>query len=259
MKTKASILTISIFTVLFVTVFTYGVKAQNSDSDISKQNRTTNEFKGIKVSEGIEVFLSQGDETSVVVETYNDKQEVVKTVVKDGILKIYIDGRYNRNKSPKVYVSNPVFESITGSSASSVKCETVVKGEKLYLDFSSAASLAGTFTGKEINCDFSSASSVKLTVTTPELYIEISSGSDAEIEGTADKFLLNASSGSDINAFDLISKKCTARVSSGADININVEEELIGKASSGSQITFKGKANMEFCSTSSGAEIDREE
>ena len=255
MKTRAAIFTNSILTIILVTVFSFGLRAQNSDTDITKQDRPTGEFKGVKVSNGIQVYLTQGENTSVSVETYSDKQEVVKTEVKDGILKIYIHGRYNKKNSPKVYVSSPKFESIIGENASSVKCEASINSEKMYIDFSSAAELEGTFIGREINGDFSSAASAKLTVTASELYVEISSGASADIIGTTDKFLLDAGSGAEINAFDLASKKCTTTVSSGAEVNIQVEEELIGNASSGSQITYKGNATSDLCSTSSGAEI----
>jgi hypothetical protein len=258
MKTRTSFFTISILSILLA-AFSLAAKSQNSESQIVKQDRTTTEFKGIKASNAVEVFLTQSDKTSITVETYSDKQEIVKTEVKDGILKIFINGKFNRNTSPKVYVSCPKIEFITGSKASSVKCETAVKSEKLNIDFGSAASLDGNFEAKEINCDFSSGASAKITVATSELYVKSSSGSSADLIGTTDKFLLESSSGSQINAFELNTKKCTAKVSSGSEVNINVDEELIGDASSGSQITFKGNAKSDLCSTSSGAEISRKQ
>jgi hypothetical protein len=253
MKSKASILKIGIL--IMTLVISIDTSAQNSGDEIIRQERATGEFKGVSVSNGIELYLTQSDKTSVGVETYSDKQDVVKTEVKNGILKIFIDGKYNRKTGVKVFISNPIFEQISGSSAASVKCETTVKGEKIYLDFSSAASLSGTFEGREINCELSSAASAKFSVTTSDLYVKISSASEAEVRGTTDKLLLDAQSASEFDAFELTVKKCTASVSSGADVDIFVDEELIGEASSGSQINFKGNASSELCNTSSGAEI----
>jgi hypothetical protein len=55
----------------------------------------------------------------------------------------------------------------------------------------------------------------------------------------------------------LASQKCTVETSSGSEIEINVEKEIHGSASSGSEISYKGTASTETFNVSSGAEIHK--
>jgi hypothetical protein len=66
--------------------------AQKVVEDKNAQRRQVSGFHGVKVSHGIDLFISQGNEESVAVsaseEEYRNK---IKTVVENGILKIYYD------------------------------------------------------------------------------------------------------------------------------------------------------------------------
>ena len=63
---------------------TFQVSAQTS------QTRNVGPFSGIKVSEGIDVYLKQGDKEQVVVEVTGDKVDKVITEVSGSYLKIHM-------------------------------------------------------------------------------------------------------------------------------------------------------------------------
>ena len=63
----------------------------------------------------------------------------------------------------------------------------------------------------------------------------------------------NASSGSDIKARDFIVQSCNADASSGADISVNVSENLIADASSGGDISYTGDATVQMKKSVSGS------
>jgi hypothetical protein len=64
-------------------------------NDPNAQKRTVGDFHGIKVSGGIELYLTQGDEEAVAVSASDPEfRDRLKTEVKDGILHIYLDDQW---------------------------------------------------------------------------------------------------------------------------------------------------------------------
>ena len=60
---------------------------------------------------------------------------------------------------------------------------------------------------------------------------------------------------SSINAYNLLSKNVTTKVSSGASISVHASESIDGKASSGGSISFEGNPEKIIRKTSSGGSI----
>ncbi len=234
--------TIKFFTILFVgTLLFQGglVRATNANGD--RQTRQVSGFHGISVTSGIDLYLSQKNTEEVVVEADSDDLNKIITEVEGGILKIYIKEKswFNlnwNNKPRKVYVSFKTMDKLEASAGSDVNSESMLNLDKLKLGASSG-------------------SDVKLELELDNLRVESSSGSDISLRGKANVIEVSASSGSDIDAGDLQSKKCTASVSSGSDIKVNVSEELNADASSGGDIVYTGNPKTKDINESSGGDV----
>src|SRR4051794_361517 len=90
------------------------VYAQNDAviNDANVQKRTLNEsFSAISVTDGVELFLTQGNEESIAISASDDKYiERFRTEVSNGTLKIYYDNKGvnwtgNEKRRLKAYVS----------------------------------------------------------------------------------------------------------------------------------------------------------
>jgi len=211
-------------------------------SNDGRQTREISGFHGISVSNGIDLNLTQKHVEEVFVEANSDDLDKIITKVEDGILKIYIKDRswfgLNWNKQPrKVFVSFKTLDQLDVSAGSDVNSASVLKLGKLTLHVSSG-------------------SDVKLELDADELYVDSSSGSDVSLNGRAEVAEVSASSGSDITAGDLETKKCTANVSSGSDINIKVTQELNADASSGGDINYSGNPKVKNIKESSGGDVN---
>ena len=120
-----------------------------------------------------------------------------------------------------MYVTYTSLNTIEASSGADVIANSVVKSENLTLDCSSGSDL-------------------EVDVFAKYVIAETSSGADLKVSGKATNLDASASSGSDLNAKDLLVINCTADVSSGADITVNVKEKLISETSSGGDVHYYG-------------------
>jgi hypothetical protein len=234
--------TIKLFTIiLFISIAFQNSVVQAAQSGSSRQTRNVSEFHGISVSSGIDLYLTQKDVEEVVVEADADELDKIITKVEGGILKIYIKEKswFNLNwtkESRKVYVSFKTIDKLEASAGSDVVSHSILNLEKLDLDASSG-------------------SDIKLELNASEVSAESSSGSDITLKGKANSIEVNSSSGSDIDAAEFQTKKCIASVSSGADIRVNVTEQLDASASSGGDISYSGNPEKKDINESSGGDV----
>ena len=213
-------------------------------NDKNAEPRNVKGFHAIKVSDGIDLYLSYGDEAAAVSASEIKYRDRIKTEVDNGVLKIWYDrGDLNQiiftnKRNLRAYVSFKELDAITASAGSDVLVDGVIKGNSLSLKISSGSDFKGNV---ELN----------------ELTVDQSSGSDIEIGGKTNTVTIEASSGSDFNGYNLTSEICTARCSSGSDITITVNKELHARASSGSDIHYKGNASVINATKSSGGSVSK--
>lgn len=201
---------------------------------VTKENRSTVSFTGIKASSGIDVYLTQGKNLSVTVEADENLHEHIITEVKNGVLLVYTEANIRDAEMKKVHVTADRINSISASSAGDVIGVTPVNAESL-----------------EINA--SSAGDIKLEVYTRSISTDISSSGDITLTGESDNMVARLSSAGDLNAFNFKVKDADVAVSSAGDADIYVTERLQAKSSSAGDINYKGDPeNVDAHSSSAG-------
>ncbi len=214
-------------------------------NDANAEKRTlSGSFTAIKVSDGIDVMLTQGNEESIAVSASDQKfMGRFKTEVVDGTLKIYYDNKsmiWNNNEKRKLkaYVSFKTLQRLDGSSGASVNVKSILKSGDLKMTFSSGASFSG-----QVDID--------------RMDVSQSSGAEINISGKANKLTVDLSSGAIFKGFELTVDYCDAKASSGAGVRISVNKELNAKASSGGGVRYKGEAVIKEIDVSSGGIVKR--
>ena len=217
--------------------FIDGLTGIKGNGEVISEDRTINSnFNEIKVQQGIQVFLTQGNSTELKVEADENIIDLLITEVKGNELEIYFEKNVNKAKSRNVYVTANEISKIRTSSGAVVKTENTIETNSLELDSSSG-------------------SSIKVTVNTSEISSSSSSGSNINIYGKTKTFSASAISGSSIDADKLETINTSAKVSSGANIDINVSGKLVAKASSGGSIDYEGNPTEVNKDTSSGGSV----
>ncbi len=214
-------------------------------NDTNAKPRSLNaSFSGISVNDGVELYLSQGTEESIAV-SYSDEKyaERFKTVVEDGILKIFYDNKGvnwsdNSRRKLKAYVSFKTLEKLTASGGADVKLTSEINVNNLDIKFTSGAYFKGSIKAKEMTVDQNS-------------------GSIMNVSGSAEKISLEVSSGAMFKGYDLAVNFCDAKASSGGGVRISVEKELSAKASSGGGIHYKGTAVIKDIDIDSGGIVKK--
>jgi len=233
------ILTLLFVTTLFSSCAVDLFNRVSGNRNVVTEDRSTKEyFTKIKVSTGLDLYVSQGSKNQITVEADENLQDIIVTEVNDGILKIYSEKNIWRAKARKIYVTIKNLEAITATSGSDVYTNETLKVNNLKISATSGADI-------HISVD---ADTVKTTA----------SGSEIEVSGVSNNHTSKATSGASIDAYQLRSKNVTARVTSGADINVYASESIDAKATSGGDIDFKGSPEKVNKKTSSGGSVSAE-
>lgn len=210
-------------------------------NDANAEVRSLNSsFHAIKVSGGIDLYLSQYETESIAVSASEDKyKQEIKTVVENGVLRIFFDGSNwsgSGNKKLKAYVSFKNLDHLQASGASDVF-------------------VAGSITVPNLNMTMSGASDFKGAVSVSSLSLDLSGASDAKISGSANLISIESSGASDVKGYDLVTESCTVKASGASDVNITVNKELNVTASGASDVFYKGSGVIKEIKSSGASTV----
>ncbi|MBT8238902.1 MAG: DUF2807 domain-containing protein [Croceitalea sp.] len=213
--------------------FNFGEGKRGNGQVVEESRVISEDFTSITASEGLDVYVTQGSEFNIMVEADENVIDLIGTDIRDGRLRIHAlenIGRATKN----IYVTLPEIDALDSSSGADLIAQNTIEADKIELDASSGSDL-------------------EVTVNANEVVANASSGADIKVSGTTDMLFADASSGSDIKARDLVAKRCNADASSGADISVNVTEQLTADASSGADISYTGNASVQKKKSVSGS------
>jgi len=219
MKTLIKISAVILLLVTTTSCFMDGTKGDRNV--VTDQRNISSDFSAIDANQGIEVYLTIGNNVSLTVEADENLHDIIVTEVKDGTLHIYSEKNIWSAKARKVYITARSINEISVSSGAEVISENTINSE----DFKIRAT---------------SGSDARLQLNVDNLSCSTTSGADVILKGTASSFTAKSTSGSDLKAQDLITETCNVKVTSGADIYVNVTKSLQANATSGGDIKYIG-------------------
>lgn len=206
-----------------------------------RETRKLESFKGIKVSQGIDVYLKKGDKEEARVEIGVDSKLTLNDVLTDvsgSSLRVHLASGSWKRVNVKVYVTYVTLEKISASSAGNVFAEGIVKSKSLSVSASSAGSV-------EINIDAS------------QVMADASSAGRIELEGKAKSLEVEASSAGDVDAYSLESEKVNAQASSAGSVKVTVSKEIEAHASSAGDVRYRGNPSRTNTGASSGGSVKK--
>ncbi len=199
----------------------FGTGVTGSGNVVSQDRNIDGEFNEIKVSRGLDVYLTQDASTTLTVQADDNLHDIIMTEVENNVLKIYANENIKRASSKKVMVTFKDISKIKSTSGSDVFSNSTITAETLELETSSGSDMEVDVNATTLSC-------------------KSSSGSDLKLSGKTDMLYAEASSGSDIKAGNLKAERSQVKATSGADITVNTSKELVAKASSGGDIKYYG-------------------
>ncbi|NJB37714.1 head GIN domain-containing protein [Croceivirga sp. JEA036] len=211
----------------------FGDGTKGNGQIVEETRSVTGDFTVIHASEGMDVFVAQGNSYEIRVEADENIIGLIGTDIEGDKLKIHAIENIGR-ATKKVYVTLPEVTVLSTSSGADLISENSITAEHVSLNASSGSDIEVDLIARGIEAD-------------------CSSGADITITGSTDKLVASASSGSDIKARSLRTRECNANASSGADISVNVTEMLVADASSGADISYAGDPTVKTNKSVSGS------
>lgn len=219
---------------LFMLVL-FGVTVQAQESE----ERNVGSFTGIKVSEGIDVYVKKGNREGARVETSGTQLSNVITEVSGSYLKIHLRSGNIRGKvNVRVYVTYTKLDKLYASSAGNIFGDGVLRTDGLVLQCSSAGNIEIEVDARSIEASASSAGQI-------------------ELRGQTKAFEGDVSSAGQIDAYELDSNEADVRASSAGQIKLSVDSRLRADASSGGSIRFRGNPSRSMTNSSSGGSVKK--
>jgi hypothetical protein len=220
--------------------------AQKTINDPNAQVRSVSGYHGVAVSGNIELFLTQGNEESVVISADDTKlRDKVITEVDDGVLRIYLEHSKNKiqidwpnQNKIRAYVSVKDIDYLSSSGSGKLHIEGNIKTDKLKVDISGSGNLEGA-------------------VTTKDLSLGISGSADADLSGTAEKSDFHISGSGNIKSYDFSTEYCTASISGSGNVKITVTKELSAHISGSGSVFIKGDGLIRDYSASGSGKFKR--
>ena len=186
-----------------------------------KKNRSLSGFHSIKVEDGVDVYIKQGNTESVTVKADENLVEMIKTEVDGQTLYISSKGSVYRSKAFDVYVVVKDLERLKAEDGSDVYSLSKITVDQLELTMKGGSDVEMEVEANTIQCD-------------------LVGGADAKLSGSVGHLIAKARGGSDLKAKHLSIDKCELDVRGGSDAWVKVNQEIDAQAYGGSDIYYTG-------------------
>jgi hypothetical protein len=208
------------------------------NGNVTEEVRQVDEFDQIKVSRGMNVYITQGSPAKVVVIADSNLHEIIETEVEGDVLTVTVNENIRWAEEKKVMITVEKLTAVTSSSGANAYSQSPIISGNLELSASSGANL-------------------KMDANAKYLKADCSSGANIYLSGLAKEAELETSSGANLIAGELKADLCRMRASSGGNVTATVVEKLEAKASSGGNIAYYGEPASIEIDTSSGGNVHR--
>lgn len=224
MSTLFRIITSFIISLFCTSCIFFGEGVKGTGNVKTEERPVSGEFTVIKVSEGLDVYVTQDDKASIIVEADENIIGLIRTDIQNDVLSIHLEEQVGWAESKKILVTLPHITRLETSSGSQLETNRTINADRLEIHSSSGSHLTVSVNADEVNCHSSSGSHIRISGTTGIIYTD-------------------ASSGAHIKANELKAKKAISKASSGANITVNASEESEATTASGGTVHNHGSAN----------------
>lgn len=235
------------FLLLWVVLFSFSAVVHAQNQLVMDENAEPatlpGAFNAIRVTDGIDVFISQSDEIAMAVSAGKDCGKSIRAVVEDSVLNISFQGAPGcpyLKRRVNVYISFKELNALRISNGSSV-------------------TLFGDLIGNVLNLRLSAGSNFKGSFNIQQMNVQLSGGSDAKLSGKAKSLNIETSGASDVKAYGLSADTCLAIASGASDILISVNHLIKANASGASDIYYKGDASLVKLHNSGASTIKKQD
>ena len=236
---KVACLFVTVLASVSLTSCFFDGNSVDGSGNVISQDRHLSGFTGIRVQNGMELTLEQGDSYKVVVEADDNVQPHILTEIENGTLIISSDRNSFRNVTMEVTVTMPTISKIEANSGTSVNSKN-------------------TLLGTDVTIVATGGSSVELAIESDKVTAETDNGSSMTLRGKALTLQTTSGAGSNLDAESLVANDVKSQASSGSSVSVHPAVNLNANASSGASISYSGNPATANVESNSGGSVSKE-
>ena len=188
---------------------------------IIAETRAVESFNSIDLQGWGDLYITEGPQQPLQIQGEDNILPLLKTVVSDGLLKIYTDGCIRTTEPLRIYATAWHLESLETSGISTITSQSRISSPALDLKVSGAGA-------------------VYLDVDCIDLNTEISGAGGAVLNGRADRSNIICSGSGGIDALDLSTNLTRIEVSGSGQAEVNVQSVLDARISGSGSVYYIG-------------------
>ncbi len=276
MKLK-SIIVSAIVAAIVVFPFT-NTFASFTGGNAVKETRNISDFSSIELVCSADLFITQGNTQSVVVEADEELMSHLFTEVVNGTLKVYIK-KYRKNiHVAKVYVTVPNLEKVSLVGSGDMTFTEVFKTKDFKIKIVGSGDLNAPLDAKNVEVSIAGSGDVKLSGIKGDFQINVGGSGDTyakdlqlnncdlsvagsgdiNLEGSSSKLVVSIAGSGDIEAENFKAVDVHAKVAGSGDIKVTAVESLSGSIVGSGSIYYYGNPSKATVNTvGSGRAIQR--
>lgn len=227
MKSILSLSCLLLTTLFFSSCDFMGGERIRGNGNVVSESHDIKDFNGVYVSGAMDLFVSEGQNFSVRIETDENLQSRIEVYQDGGILRVRPANNLNLDATDgvKVFVTAPSIVFLQASGACDIDAETVLSSENLTLDLSGA-------------------SSAELDLSVGSFRAELSGASKATLHGETKSVSAEGSGASHIKGKDLTAETATINLSGASSMEVHVTSVLEADLGGASDLTYGGSPQL---------------
>jgi len=199
---------------------------------IVEETFTITDFKGLELKCSADIFVTQGEDFSVVAESQANILENLELTKAGDVLEINLDG-CNRDFDLKLFITMPEVTFLKVSGSGNITGENLFTSENLVLRVTGSGKM-------DLELDYETVNS------------KITGSGNLDLAGVCDEFDYTITGSGDTNAFGLISNDGFVKITGSGDAEVFVNELLSVEITGSGDVLFKGNPS-EISSDISGS------
>jgi len=232
MKTNTISIFISILSLVVLASCDKDGICKRGSGAVERREIYLSEITSIDVEGNATLYITQGEEQKIEVETNKNLFSVINHRVKNGEWDAKFDHCVRKGKLT-FYVTLKNIHELEVSGSGKIIGETQIKSDKLKVSVEGSGEVKLQIETRELESDVEGSGNITLSGTT--------SGHRAEVEGSGK-----------IQAYDLISRSADIKIEGSGKALINVEDNLSVKISGSGDVIYKGNPKVNSKISGSG-------
>lgn len=215
-------------TFVFISCFNPFHETVKGNGNISTSERDVSSFTNIRCAGSYEVELTQGESSSVKIETDENILPYIETTVNGDELQIHTKENVNIRSSDKikVYITTRKLESFRLSGSGNIRTTNKFTG------------------GDHLNLDISGSGNMHFDVNTPTINSDISGSGDIYLSGETKDSKIEIAGSGNYHADDLKSENVTVKIAGSGDAWLFADSKLDINIAGIGNVYYKGNATV---------------